>query len=220
MLKKKLLSHYPVFYFKLDALLKSLKAILYARNLDKLAIIFLTDKATIKKNKKTGHGYSINYSTHFQKIRKNKIKLLEIGIGGHTRSDAGGNSLRMWKRYFKKGRIYGVDIYDKKRFEEKRIKIFQGDQNDVDFLKNLYKKIGSIDIIIDDGSHVNEHVITSFTTLFPLLNNGGIYAIEDTHTSYMSRWGGGGYFPRSLEKAYCKWKAGDIQRPSINFFEA
>lgn len=43
------------------------------------------------------------------------------------------------------------------------------------------------DIILDDGSHISEHIITSFTTLFSELKPGGLYVIEDTQTSY---WGG------------------------------
>ncbi len=41
-----------------------------------------------------------------------------------------------------------------------------------------------VDIIIDDGSHMNEHMIKSFKILFPLLNQGGYYAIEDMHHAY------------------------------------
>jgi demethylmacrocin O-methyltransferase len=46
------------------------------------------------------------------------------------------------------------------------------------------EEIGGIDIVVDDGSHVNSHVITSFKTLFPLLRKGGCYVVEDIHTSY------------------------------------
>jgi len=45
-------------------------------------------------------------------------------------------------------------------------------------------------IIIDDGSHINEHVITSFNTLFPYLKDGGIYIIEDLQTAYLPHYGG------------------------------
>ena len=53
--------------------------------------------------------------------------------------------------------------------------------------------MGGVDIVIDDGSHVNEHVIKSFRTLFPFLTEGGIYAIEDTQTSYWPKFGGDSY---------------------------
>ena len=38
---------------------------------------------------------------------------------------------------------------------------------------------------------MNEHQIITFKHLFPKLNPGGIYIIEDTHTSYWERFGGG-----------------------------
>ena len=40
------------------------------------------------------------------------------------------------------------------------------------------------DIIIDDGGHHMHEQITSFETLFPHLKSGGLYIIEDLHTSY------------------------------------
>jgi len=57
-------------------------------------------------------------------------------------------------------------------------------------LIDVSKDIGEIDLIIDDGSHLNEHVITTFELLFPKLKNGGIYVIEDTQTSYWESYGG------------------------------
>ncbi len=101
----------------------------------------------------------------------------------------------MWKAYFRRGLIYGIDIYDKTGVDEKRIKTFRGDQTDPSFLHQVASEIGEIDIIIDDGSHISSHVIASFRILFPLLKSGGIYAIEDLQTSYWKNvagfeWGG------------------------------
>ena len=50
--------------------------------------------------------------------------------------------------------------------------------------------MGTIDVIIDDGSHINEHVIETFKFLFPKLKDGGIYIVEDTQTSYWTDFGG------------------------------
>ena len=63
-------------------------------------------------------------------------------------------------------------------------------QIDVDFLNHVVDDIGEVDIIVDDGSHLNDHVVKSFETLFPKLKNGGIYVIEDTQTSYWESYGG------------------------------
>jgi demethylmacrocin O-methyltransferase len=128
--------------------------------------------------------------THFKKFRRKKIKLLEIGVGGYEDPNIGGHSLRMWKKYFPLGEIFAIDIYDKSALQERRIKIFQGSQVDKDFLDEVTKETGEFDIIIDDGSHINEHVITSFKLLFPKLKDGGVYAIEDLQTSYFPDCGG------------------------------
>ena len=42
-----------------------------------------------------------------------------------------------------------------------------------------------------DGSHQNNDIISSFLLYFPLVKPGGLYVIEDTHTLYLNRWGGG-----------------------------
>jgi demethylmacrocin O-methyltransferase len=127
---------------------------------------------------------------HFKNFKNKRINLLEIGVGGDDDPKAGGESLRMWKKYFRLGKIFGLDLYDKSAFQERRIKIFQGNQVDKGFLDSVVKEIGKIDIIIDDGSHINEHVIETFKILFPKLNDGGIYVVEDIQTSYWSDLGG------------------------------
>ena len=45
--------------------------------------------------------------------------------------------------------------------------------------------------MIDDGGHTMEQQIVSIETLFPLLADGGVYLVEDTHTSYWDSHGGG-----------------------------
>jgi hypothetical protein len=155
----------------------------FGYNLRMLARIYNSDKWG-------RHCYAKHYLTHFRKLKFKRIKLFEIGVGGYHHHDIGGNSLRMWKRYFPFGRIFSLDIYDKSFFEERRIKIFQGSQADADVLNKIITHIGEPDIIIDDGSHINKHVIGTFETLFPRLKTGGIYVIEDTETSYWPGYGG------------------------------
>jgi demethylmacrocin O-methyltransferase len=154
----------------------------------------LTALATIHKTDKWGgHYYTTHYQKHFRTLRKKVLKILEIGVGGYDDPSLGGGSLRMWKDYFPKSWIYSIDIYNKSEIQEDRIRILQGSQNDSDFLRAVVDQMGGLDIVIDDGSHINEHVITSFHTLFPLLAEGGIYAIEDTQTSYWPAYGGDSY---------------------------
>jgi hypothetical protein len=96
----------------------------------------------------------------------------------------------MWKEYFPSGHIFGMDIYDKSKLLEERITILRGSQADRAFLDAIGTKHGPFDIIVDDGSHVCEHVIAGFTGLWPYLCSGGVYAIEDLQTSYRKTMGG------------------------------
>lgn len=137
-----------------------------------------------------GHGYARHYVQYFKPLRKKRLNILEIGIGGYEWPTLGGETLRVWKTYFPKSQIFGLDYFDKKYHEESRINIFQGSQADTKVLETIYEAMGSMDIIIDDGSHLNEHVIFTFEKLFPLLKSGGIYVVEDTLTSYSPASGG------------------------------
>jgi demethylmacrocin O-methyltransferase len=157
--------------------------VFYTFNLQKLGLMFGTDKAV-------GHYYLQHYQKHFRPYKFQNIKVLEIGVGGYDKPNYGGHSLRMWKSYFWFGRIFSIDIHDKTALQEKRIKIFRGSQVDAQFLVNVISETGDLDLIIDDGSHINSHVIETFTLLFPKLKDGGIYVIEDTQTSYWKDKGG------------------------------
>jgi demethylmacrocin O-methyltransferase len=162
---------------------RSLKAIFYTFNLTKLADIHKTDKSRY-------HFYTQHYQKHFQKYQFKRFNFLEIGVGGYENPLSGGESLRMWKSFFPFAKIFSVDIFDKSFLQEKRIKIFKGSQVDTDFLNSVCIDAGVFDLIVDDGSHLNEHVIKSFEFLFPKLKSGGIYVVEDTQTSYWEEYGG------------------------------
>ena len=148
----------------------------------------------------TDKGQPNYYTPHYHRLlsgfRQRPLRLLEIGVGGvtslsgHNDPDAGGQSLRMWKEYFPNAQIVSIDIHDKSALQETRIKIYQGSQEDADFLKKVNAESGPFDIIIDDGSHISRHIITSFTVLFPLMASDGIYLVEDLACSYDRKWGG------------------------------
>lgn len=126
------------------------------------------------------------YEKYFSHFKNRPIKIMEIGIQN-------GGSLKMWKNYFNSdSKIIGIDIdVNCKHHAEDNIDVHIGDQNDISFLNKLVEIYQNFDIIIDDGSHINEHQINTFNYLFPFVNNGGIYLIEDTHTSYWSSYNGG-----------------------------
>ena len=141
----------------------------------------------IKKFFKSSPKYSIKWSNYFdiyqnlfKRFLNKKIILVEVGIGN-------GGSLFMWRKFFgKKAQIIGIELNpDAKKLEKYGFKIFIGDQSDPNFWKNFYKKIGKIDILIDDGGHTNLQQITTLMQSIKYLNYGGMIVIEDTHTSFM-----------------------------------
>ena len=162
--------------------LKSIPAFFFSYNLTKLSIWFGSDKSD--------HGYTDIYMRLFDRKRCHIRQILEIGIGGGEDIRKGGNSLKMWSRYCPKSIIVGIDIADKSLVAYHRMRTEMGDQSDTNFLDAIINKYQEFDIIIDDGSHQNSHVICSFEKLFPAVKPGGYYIIEDVGTSYWSEYGG------------------------------
>ncbi|SFP83964.1 class I SAM-dependent methyltransferase [Amycolatopsis rubida] len=137
------------------------------------------------------HWFTPHYQHHFAEFRDRPVRLLEIGIGEfHLMPGVGGGSLKTWKRYFRRGMVCGIDIYDKSHLDQPRLTTLRGDQNDAEFLRSVVREHGPFDIVIDDGSHINEHVHHSFRTLWPQLAPGGLYVIEDLWTSFVPGYGG------------------------------
>tara|TARA_Y100000389_G_C17327768_1_gene446453 strand:- start:71 stop:970 length:900 start_codon:yes stop_codon:yes gene_type:complete len=127
---------------------------------------------------KRRHDYLKRYNFHFYPMREKVKKILEIGVDR-------GESLSMWKEYFPNAEIHGLDIQKEcMKFNKGRIKIHIGDQSDQIFLKEFGEKNNFFDIIIDDGSHIHDHIIKSFTSLYPYLNNNGYYVVEDIVNNY------------------------------------
>ena len=133
------------------------------------------------------HHYLPIYENYFSAYLDKNINFLEIGV-------ADGGSLEMWSKYFSKNsKIYGIDINEEcKKYENENIKVFIGDATDSRFLKdNIFTSVNYFDIILDDGSHKMEDIKQSLINLYPKLKVGGLYIIEDLHTSYWPKFNGG-----------------------------
>ena len=74
-------------------------------------------------------GFIQLYDKYFTPYKDLEINILEIGVDN-------GDSLRIWREYFSKANICGIDIH-KKNFEIKDTNILQGDQSDRNFLNKL-----------------------------------------------------------------------------------
>nr|UHH93427.1 class I SAM-dependent methyltransferase [Streptomyces sp.] len=131
-----------------------------------------------------------HFERHFRALRGQEVRLLELGIGGYERPDQGGGSLRMWKHFFPRGQIYGVDVFDKSPLDEDRITTLRGRQDDREFLDRLCRDHGPFDVVVDDGSHAAGDVLTAFEHLYPRLRPGGWYVIEDLSASSWARHDG------------------------------
>lgn len=123
------------------------------------------------------HNYTRQYDSLLEKFRDKPIKYLEIGVFN-------GGSIKAFRETFSNATcILGLDIDNRcKQYEDNKNNIFVeiGDATDQNFINKIINEYGSFDIILDDGSHVNKDVIESFELLFPLLNDNGLYIVEDT----------------------------------------
>ena len=135
-------------------------------NLHEIGLKHNTDKATYH-----------NFCDFYQKeLPKNPKRILEIGV-------MDGASLKMWKEYYPKAEVIGIDI--KEPQEINGALWLKVDATDINALKDL----GKFDIIIDDGSHLTKEQQISFNYLFEnSLNKGGYYVMEDLHTSFVDSY--------------------------------
>ena len=131
------------------------------------------------------HNYCVKYEKYLRFDRNQPIKILEIGV-------LGGASVKTWSEFYPNSTVVGIDINPHcKIYEQGNIKIEIGSQDDGNFLNSVVDKYGEFDLIIDDGSHIQQHVLTSFKVLFPRLANGGTYVVEDSCCAYWPDFGGG-----------------------------
>lgn len=179
--------------------------------LDQIALEAKTDKAS------TGHHYTHVYEKYLEPLRQEPLLIFEIGVGGYQYPDRGGQSLRMWERYFPNATIVGVDVYPKVGMATDRIHIEHGSQDNPDFLASLISKYGAPDLIVDDASHVNRLTIRTFEILFPMLKTGGLYFCEDVHTSFWMQDYGGDPDPatRSTTLAYFQLLTAQLSQDTL-----
>jgi Methyltransferase domain len=151
------------------------------KTLDEIMIEAESDKASkFSRTYAQPHNYCNHLERFFSPIRNDKIKLLEVGCGG-------GESMRGWLSYFPNAHIFGVDIVSNTNpwntpgaKTHDRYTFACGDQSKPEFWKKFVEVYGGdFDIVIDDGSHVSEHIKTTWHALFPYLKSGGLYEIED-----------------------------------------
>jgi hypothetical protein len=134
----------------------------------------ICDKYECDKTSK--HNYHNTYTEILRPIINEEFNLFEIGI-------VNGKSINVWEDYLKNAKIYGLDT--EQEWSQDRVRIFKGDQNNVNDLQNVVNSLNNCRIIIDNGSHNPQHQLKSFNFLFKnLLESGGYYVIENIETLY------------------------------------
>lgn len=134
------------------------------------------------------------YEPLLDPIRHDPITLLELGWGewdpdlkSHANPMRGGRSAAAWREYFTNdaAHIAVVDIEPKANtLVDQGVALFQGSQDDPDFLRDVYLQTGAYDVIVDDASHVSSKTIEAFRILWNYLKPGGLYFVEDLHSSF------------------------------------
>lgn len=151
----------------------------YSLSLTTLADAYGSDKGTIKHNYTSVYERLIEQYTFGQDKNNVELNILEIGI-------ACGASLRSWATYLPKSKITGIDIRETCKDTcdgVENISTVIGDATS----KMILGKLGTnskYDFIIDDGSHISEHIYQSFNLLWPRVKDGGWYIIEDLSCTY------------------------------------
>ena len=150
-------------------------------------------------NKKYYHWHPHTYANYYHSIfnlsRENIKHVFECGLGTNnpnfksnmTENGIPGASLRVWRDYFFKAKIYGGDIDKEILFEEERIKTFFLDQLNTNSNRSMWGNIEveEFDIIIDDGLHEPEANYNFFINSFHKLKKNGIFVIEDVANNYL-----------------------------------
>lgn len=144
---------------------------------------FLEAFKSVGTDKYHTHGYHRFYMEFLRGAINEPVRLLEIGAYN-------GQSLRAWRNVFSNSVIYAVAYGDHNVESDppNNIYVIDADQSnctDLALVKSIIKT--PLDIVIDDGSHVPEHVVKTLVSLFPMLKPGGYYIIEDVETSYWDK---------------------------------
>lgn len=147
---------------------------------------------------KNSHGFIEKYEELFSEMRKDSFNFLEIGVYM-------GSSIKMWNTYFENSKIFGIDAFEGIQgngmtfdgylqfYNEwvenpnPKIELTKCDQSKESELEKfvIYCKNNNIKFrtIIDDGSHLMRDQQITFSHFFELVENGGFYIVEDSHTS-------------------------------------
>ena len=146
-------------------------------------------------DKVTSHGYQLMYGALLTPAAQRAVrKFLEIGLGCDMRYGPGA-SVRLWAELLPRAERWAAEL-DEACVESKRdllqgVRVLTGDQaNRTTLAQWISQTAGSFDMVVDDGGHHNHQVMASYGALWPHVNPGGVYVMEDIHVCRSVRYDG------------------------------
>lgn len=127
------------------------------------------------------HQYHTIYDPLFRPMRKDKLRILELGVFR-------GAGLQAFEDYFPEAELFGVDLFERVKMLEvlgaidaDRTTLIKGSTWDEETVTKVRSGRGNLkfDIIIDDAAHYPEANRLTFENFFPLLKKSGVYIVED-----------------------------------------
>lgn len=144
---------------------------------------FFTDfeRCNEKSDKTLHHGYQRFYPYFLEPLRKiPNLRMLELGYDD-------GYSIGIWQRYFNDPRVDSIDIISDPK-DSRLNRFFQINQDHNEELEAFVRENKEkYHFIIDDASHIPRHQWNTFLRFFSILEDGGVYIIEDTETNFWGR---------------------------------
>lgn len=144
------------------------------------------------------HDYHRVYASILARIgEQREIRLLEIGLGTNNTDVASnmgiagrpGASLRAFRDFLPRARIYGADIDRRILFSEDRIETFHVDQTDRASLAGLGRALpAGFHLMIDDGLHVPSANLNALSLFLSMLEEGGFAVVEDIPRRALDFW--------------------------------
>jgi len=148
-------------------------------------------------DKFTSHHYQTMYGAFLLPWREsaNGPKLLEIGLGCGM-SYGPGASVKAWQTLLPRVELWEAE-YNAACVQHSRqqgtlgkdVHTVTGDQGNPSVVDEWVKESGGhFDIVVDDGGHKNSQIKTSFDHLWPHVQPGGTYFLEDLHVGRHKAW--------------------------------
>jgi hypothetical protein len=155
--------------------------------------------ANKQSDKTVHHGYQRFYPYFLESLREiDQLKMLELGYDD-------GYSIEIWKNYFKNPSIDSIDIIENPNDDRlnKFYNVNQDKNEELDVF--VQSNTDKYHFIIDDASHIPLHQWNTFIRFLNVVQDGGVYIIEDTETNFWGRsWQYGYGFNSKIFSIYDK----------------